>query len=96
MAGQTYTIKCAKCDVPLDSSNPEPEPEDMVCCPNCGEEDTLKNAMDEVRQYVMEVAGNGVGNMIENKTKHLKHMKVKRSRRSPGVFRFKADFTFPE
>lgn len=46
---------CAKCRVPVQVV-PDPKPEDMVTCPQCGESDTFENVKRSLGQQAAEWA----------------------------------------
>ena len=49
----TYEVKCAKCHVPVEGPT-DPQPQDRMTCPNCGESDTVENINREVQEYITE------------------------------------------
>lgn len=53
MSGDTKTIKCARCKVPVEITA-NPNSQSIVSCPRCGLRDTLKNVEREVAQFVEE------------------------------------------
>lgn len=52
---QTSQVLCGYCRVPL-KGPPEPNPDDRYACPICGEGDRFEVVMNEVAEYVAEVA----------------------------------------
>ena len=87
----TKHIKCAACNVPLQGPSIEPEPDDVLACPNCGTSDTFRNVMREVEQYIAGKAKDNISASLEKATRGSDFMTFKKSRRTKKVYRFVID-----
>ena len=72
----THTIKCAKCNVPLDSPTTEPQPDDIVSCPVCGVSDRFKNVLREVEESVADQAERYLVKGLKDAVRGSKFVKV--------------------
>ena len=52
---QTVKVLCARCHVPLEGPT-EPNPDDRMACPRCGDGDRYEAVLAEVGEYVQEMA----------------------------------------
>ena len=93
MATETKTIKCYKCNVPLEGPA-EAKSEDTFRCPVCGEHDTLDNVLAEVKTFATEAAAKHLNKSIERATRGSKFLQVKKKFTEGGVHRFKVDIDF--
>ena len=90
--GDQATLKCAKCDVPLQSDVIGPKDDDILSCPTCGQADTFKNVMVEIGDYVAEQAGSYVFDGFVQGARGSKNLTVTRKPGPKKIHRFKIDF----
>ena len=88
---KTAKVLCARCHVPLEGPA-EPNPDDRMACPRCGEGDRFEAVFSEVQEYVTEMAAQKISAMIGNTAKQSSVFKVTASYRPSGrQWRFIAD-----
>lgn len=93
MTTTTYQPKCARCNVTLESSVPDPEPKDHVACPTCGEGDTLENVTREIGEYITEKMTESLGDTFRNLERNSGGMiKVTTSHSPHRIYRFIVDY----
>lgn len=63
---QTVKVLCARCHVSLEGPA-EPDPDDRMACPQCGEGDRYETVFGEVSEYIQEMASQKIAETI-NKT----------------------------
>ena len=63
---QAVKVLCARCHVPLEG-RAEPNPDDRMACPRCGEGDRYEAVLAEVGEYIQEMATQKIAEMV-NKT----------------------------
>ena len=95
MSDDTHEIKCAKCNVALKGSSVNPEPNDIVACPNCGISDTFENAVREASTGLAEDLGNSIiADAFEKATRGSDFMTFKKDKRPKKQRRFTIDIKF--
>jgi hypothetical protein len=87
-----YEIKCAKCHIPIEGSEPEPQPHDILTCPSCGESDTLENVQREVGEYVASKASDALGDFLASAVRGNKYMTYEKGPREHRSYRFIVDY----
>lgn len=60
---QTVKVLCARCHVPLEGPA-EPNPEDRMSCPRCGEGDRCEAVIGEVNEYIQVMASQKIAKMF--------------------------------
>lgn len=75
MSLKTADIKCAKCNVALQSPT-DPKPDSRIACPTCGEGDTYDQVMREVSEHVTEQAGDFLTGKISADLRRNKNIKI--------------------
>lgn len=95
MTTTTHQAKCARCNVPLESSVPDPQPDDHVACPICGEGDTLENVGREISEYLASKASDEIGSMLENAFRGSEAFTVEKKPGPQKRYRFIIDYEFP-
>ena len=85
------TIKCAKCNTPVHSETAEPQNDDIVSCPVCGINDTFKNVVQELEEYVADQSARFLAKSFRDATRGSKFLKFKENRRTKKRFRFIVD-----
>ncbi|MBL4692637.1 MAG: hypothetical protein JKY92_04840 [Magnetovibrio sp.] len=91
MSGSTNQIKCATCNIALAPPSNDPQPHEIVSCPECGVSDTYENIIQEVKEYATEQAGDKLSSMLESTAKKSKIMSFKKERRPKKNYRFIVD-----
>ena len=86
-----HEIRCAKCNVALQGPA-DPQPQDVLSCPRCGESDNLENILREVGDYISEKVGDSFGDMLDRAVKGSEFIKVTHNRPAKRIYRFIADY----
>ena len=86
----THTIKCAKCNVPVEVATENDT--EIARCPVCGLSDTKENAYREVKEYVTRQASDALSASMERIAHDSKFMTYKQGPRDHKVYRFVVDY----
>lgn len=90
MAG-TEHVKCAKCNVPLEGTLVDGEPQGEFTCPICGTGDTYENVMREIGEFASEKAADVLSAEFEQVARHSDVMTFTNGHRPKKVYRFIID-----
>lgn len=74
MAGDTATILCGSCKVPVEGPA-DPKPQDTITCPRCGRHDSFKNVMASINRHATDLLGNQLQEGIARAARGNKFMK---------------------
>jgi len=86
-------ILCAYCRIPLEGPA-EPQPDDRVACPSCGNGDRFEAVFNEVGEHIREMAAQKIADMLANFGKQSKHLRVTKTYSGLGrQWRFIAEVT---
>jgi hypothetical protein len=95
MTISTHQAKCARCNVPLEGSIPDLQPNDRVACPTCGEGDTLENVTREIGEYVASKMSDKIGSMFEDAFRGSQVFTVEKKLGPQKRYRFVIDYEPP-
>lgn len=79
MSGDTATILCGSCKVPVEGPA-DPQPQDTITCPRCGRHDSFKNVMASVERHATDLIGNNFHDRLSSSMRGNKFVKVKSKR----------------
>lgn len=84
------TVKCAKCDCALKGPT-NPQPNDRMECPRCGDGDTVERVMSEVKEYVKDQMATALVEGMRRATRGSKFLKVSSKSSAHRDYRFVVD-----
>lgn len=87
----THTIKCAKCNVPVERSS-DAQANGNVSCPVCGVSDTRENVEREVAEYVTSKASEALSASMERAARGSKFITYKKGPSDDKTYRFIVDY----
>ncbi len=87
----THTIKCAKCNVPVEKQ-PSAQAEDIVGCPICGVSDTQENVVREAGDYATSKVSSALDSMLEGFASGSESMTYQKGPRDHKSYRFIVDY----
>jgi len=90
MANKTVTIKCGRCDIPIQGPA-DAKDEDRFSCPQCGTSDTLKNIKAEVAQSAEDQMASHFDNAFAKIARASKALTYKSGSRVKQTRRFIVD-----
>ncbi|WP_139210077.1 hypothetical protein [Palleronia pelagia] len=90
MDGESKTILCGSCKVPLQGPE-DPGPKDTVACPNCDRGDTVENVVKEVEAYAEHEASRYLQDAARDAAQRSQFMTFDGPRITPRTFRFIVD-----
>ena len=79
MSNNEITVKCSKCNTPLEGPS-NPKPNDIISCPKCGNSDKFNNIMKEIEKQAAAQIENMVADTLDKATRGNKNLKFTRSR----------------